>query len=104
MDLATRPARPDIGHAPPVLLVAVREVAPADESLRRQSDLVAPDFEGEVIGRIRRGGESFARDAEVARQELPAPVDRLALEVVAEAPVPEHLEERVVARGPADLL
>ena len=31
-------------------------------------------------------------------------MDRLALEVVAEAPVAEHLEERVVARRPADLL
>ena len=45
-----------------------------------------------------------ARDAEVAGQELPRPVDRLALEVVAEAPVAEHLEQRVVARRPADLL
>ena len=31
-------------------------------------------------------------------------MDRLALEVVAEAPVAEHLEEGVVARRPADLL
>jgi hypothetical protein len=31
-------------------------------------------------------------------------VDRLALEVVAEAPVAEHLEERVMTRRPADLL
>ena len=31
-------------------------------------------------------------------------MDRLALEVVAEAPVAEHLEERVVARRPTDLL
>ena len=31
-------------------------------------------------------------------------MDRLALEVVAEAPVAEHLEERVVARRPPDLL
>ena len=37
-------------------------------------------------------------------QELPGPVDRLALEVVAEAPVAEHLEEGVVAGGPPDLL
>jgi len=31
-------------------------------------------------------------------------MDRVALEVVAEAPVAEHLEERVVARRTADLL
>ena len=37
-------------------------------------------------------------------QELPRPVDRLALEVVAEAPVAEHLEERVVTWRAPDLL
>ena len=37
-------------------------------------------------------------------QELPGPVDRLALEVVAEAEVAQHLEERLVERGPADVL
>ncbi len=41
---------------------------------------------------------------EVAGHELPGPVDRLALEVVAEAPVAEHLEEGVMARRPPDLL
>ena len=37
------------------------------------------------------------------RQELPGPVDRLALEIVAEAEVPQHLEERLVERGLADV-
>ena len=41
---------------------------------------------------------------EVAGQEVPRPVDGLALEVVAEAPVAEHLEEGVVARRAPDLL
>ena len=44
------------------------------------------------------------RDPEVDREQLPRPVDGLALEVVAEAPVPEHLEEGVVARRAPDLL
>ena len=39
----------------------------------------------------------------VPRQELPRPVDRLALEVVAEAEIPQHLEERLVERRPADV-
>ena len=37
-------------------------------------------------------------------QELPGPVDRLALEVVAEAEVAQHLEERLVERRLADVL
>ena len=41
---------------------------------------------------------------EALGRELPAPGDRLGLEVVAEAPVAEHLEEGEVAGGVADLL
>ena len=37
-------------------------------------------------------------------EEVPGEVDRVALEVVAEGEVAEHLEERVVARGVADVL
>ena len=42
--------------------------------------------------------------AEARGRQLPAPGDRLRLEVVAEAPVAEHLEEGQVAGGVADLL
>ena len=45
-----------------------------------------------------------ARQAQGAGQELPGVLDRLALEVVAETEVAEHLEERVVARRVADVL
>jgi hypothetical protein len=89
---------------PPVLLVPVGKVAPAHEALRREADLVAPDFEGDVVGRVRGRRQSLGRDPEVTGQELPAPVDGLALEVVAEAPVTEHLEEGVMARRATDLL
>ena len=37
-------------------------------------------------------------------QKLPGPVDRLALEVVAEAEVAQHLEERVVIGRAADVV
>ena len=104
VDLRARPARPDVGHPPPVLLVAVREVAPAGDPLGRQADLVAPVAVGVVVGRVDGRREALAGDPEVAGQEVPGAVDRVALEVVAEAEVAEHLEERVVARRPADLL
>ena len=80
------------------------DVAPAGHPLRRQADLVAPDVAGDVVVRVGRRRQPVGGDAEVAGQEVPGPVDRLALEVVAEAPVAEHLEERVVAGRPADLL
>ena len=104
VDLAARPARPGLGHPPEVGVVAVVDVAPARHPLGRQADLVGPDVPGDVVVLVGRRGQALAGDAEVAGQEVPGPVDRLALEVVAEAPVAEHLEEGVVARRPADLL
>ena len=41
---------------------------------------------------------------ELLGHELPGESDRVALEVIAEAEVAEHLEERVVAGGMTDLL
>src|ERR1044071_4127542 len=43
-------------------------------------------------------------DAELLRDELPPKADRIALEVVAEGEIAEHLEERVVAIGMPYLL
>ena len=104
MDLAARPARAGVGHAPEVVVVARVDVAPLRHPLRRQADLVAPDLPGDVVVRVGRGRQALAGDAEVPRQEVPGELDRLALEVVAEAPVAEHLEERVVPGGPPHFL
>ena len=84
VDFGARTAWPDV-YPPPILLVAVREIAPADEALGRQTDLVAPDLERSVVGRVCRGGEALRRDPEVDREQLPRPVDGLPLEVVAQA-------------------
>src|SRR5206468_159030 len=49
--------------------------------------------------------DALGIEAEAARpRQLPRPLDRLLLEVVAEREVAEHLEEGEVARGRADLL
>ena len=104
VDLAARPAGPGLGHPPEVLVVAGVDVAPLRHPLRRQADLVAPDVPGDLVVGVGRRGQPLRRDAEVLRQEAPRPEDRVALEVVAEAPVAEHLEERVMPRRPADLL
>jgi hypothetical protein len=63
------------------------------------ADLLRPDVEGLVVGGVDRGPELVLRQPVVDREQLPRELDRVALEVVAEAEVAQHLEERVVARG-----
>src|SRR5256885_4375988 len=46
----------------------------------------------------------FRRQLQLFGDELPRELDRVALEVIAKREVAEHLEERVVPRGVADLL
>ena len=71
-----------------------------------QADLLVPDVERFVVGVIDRDHQALRVDAQpvLAGDEVPGEADRVALEVVAEAEVAEHLEERVVARGVADVL
>ncbi len=52
---------------------------------------------GRVALKIRRVQPGLV-DAPDAGQQLPGPGDGLRLEIVAERPVPQHLEERVVVR------
>ncbi len=68
------------------------------------ADLVAPDAARLFVVLVGRRTQSLERDAVLLGQQLDGPVDGLALEVVAKAPVAEHLEERVVARRPAHFL
>jgi hypothetical protein len=104
VDLAARATGTCLGHPPEVLVVALVDVAPLRHPLGRKADLLAPDVPGELVVGVRGRRKALSRDPEIDGQELPGPVDRLALEVIAEAPVAEHLEQRVVARRAADLL
>jgi hypothetical protein len=104
VDLAAWAAGTRLGHPPEVVVVAGVDVAPDRHPLGRQADLVAPDRPGDLVVLVGRRRQPLGRDLEIRRQELPRPVDRLALEIVAEAPVAEHLEERVMAGRPPHLL
>src|SRR3954469_8829555 len=101
VDLTARPTRAGVRHPPEVVVVAVVDVAPAGHPLGWQADLVPPDRPRDLVVRVRRGRKTVGRDAEVSGQEVPSPADGVALEVVAKAPVAEHLEQGVMAWRPA---
>jgi hypothetical protein len=104
VNLRTWAARSGLGHAPEVGIVTLLYVPPASEAFRGEANLVPPDRRCLFVIGIDRRGKPVGWDAELYRQELPRPVDRVALEVIAERPAPEHLKEGVVPRRAPDLL
>ena len=106
-DLAARTAGAGVGHLPEVVglvLRAARLVADAHAALLRHADGLGPEVVGLVVGLVDRGPEPLRRQLVDLGEQLPGELDRVLLEVVAEAEVAQHLEERVVARGVADVL
>jgi hypothetical protein len=97
-DLAGWTTRSRVGHAPEV------GVAHALHPLRRQADEVAPDRLGFVVCLVHRDPQPVGVEVEHLRHELPRPRDGFLLEVVAEAEVPEHLEEAEVAVRATDVI
>ena len=98
-NLRARPAGAGVAHRPEI--VAGRD---ADDPRLRQAGDLAPQVERLVIVVIDGDGELLRRQAEIARQQVPGEFDRVVLEIVAEREIAEHLEERVVAGGVADIV
>ena len=100
---AARPGRPGL---PEVVLAAEVDdplVGDADRIPDRDRLLVGP--EAELVVAAEHGDPDVVRVEAVAlRRELPRELRRALLEVVAEGEVAEHLEERQVASGQADVL
>ncbi len=74
-------------------------LAHAGDAAGRDLDLPVPDVERLVVVQVDRDRQALAVDLQRVGQELPRPVDRFLLEVIAEREVAEHLEERHVPRG-----
>src|SRR6202047_472117 len=97
MNLRARAACPGLAHLPEIVLRAA-----AQDSFARQKAQIEPCLLRFVVVFIDRRPESVGVDAPNFGDQLPVKFDRLALVVVAERPVAEHLEERVMVRIAAD--
>ena len=98
VDLRTRTAR-TCAMFPEVVFLAE-----TIDPLFRDTDLLIPDPEGLIVIKINRRVETVSRDSHALCQELPCPVDRFCLEVIAEGEVAQHLKECAVAGCLTDIL
>ena len=98
-DLGAGAAGTGVTHRP-----EVRLLPHAGDAILRYPDLVDPDARRFVVVTEDRHPEAVRIELQGAGDEGPGEMDGVALEVVAEGEVPQHLEEGVVARGIADVL
>jgi len=98
VDLGARPTRAGFAHRPEVLVLIE-----AEDLLRREPDLLAPEVVRLVVFAKNRDGESGGVDSEVLGEQLPAVLDGLELEIITERKISEHLEEGVMARRAPDV-
>ncbi len=98
-DLRARAARAGVAHRPEIVAGG-----DADDAMLGQARDAPPEIERGVVVVIDGDGQPVLGEAVVAGEEIPGEFDRILLEIVAEGEVAEHLEERVVARGIADVV
>src|SRR5213075_1573021 len=99
IDLRTRAAGARVGHLPEVVLVAQ-----AIDPLIREPRNLAPERARFIVLVVHAHANARRIDTKLLRHELPAEAYRVALEVVAEGEIAEHLEEGVMPCGVAHLL
>ena len=98
-DLRARAARAGVGHLPEVVLVAEA----VDPRVRKSGNLT-PDRARFVVGVMDGDPDTVAVESQALGGEVPREANGLGLEVVAEAEVAQHLEEREVAPRAADVV
>ena len=94
-----------VRHLPEIVRRVARTlvVADADDALDRHADFLGPDVVRFVIFDVDGDGQLVGRQAVHLGQQFPGEVDRVALEIVAEAEVAQHFKEGMVARRVADV-
>src|SRR3569833_1094063 len=105
-DLGAGPAGAGVAHRPEIVGGVARAlvVADADNAFLGYADVVVPDIVGFVVLGVDRDPQLLGRQLQHRGEVFPRVLDRILLEVVAEAEVAQHLEVGVVARGVADVL
>ncbi len=103
-DFAARAARAGFAHLPEIIRAAAGLVADAGDALLGHFDFVGPDGVGLIVGLVDGHPQFILGQLVYARKQIPGVVDGVALEIVAERKIAQHLEEGVVARGIADVL
>ena len=98
-DLATGSARPRVTHGPEIVFLTQTQ-----EMLRVDLHFLQPDIGGLIIVIENGRPKSVGWHAQCDGQKLPGIVNCIALEVITEAEVSEHLEKSVVSRGVANVL
>ncbi len=98
-DFRTRPAGAGVAHRPEI--VRGRD---ADDARFGKAGDALPQIEGLVVVVVDGDAEPVLRQAEFLGDQGPGEFDRERLEIVAEREIAEHLEERVMARGVADVV
>ena len=98
-DFRVRPARAAFTDRPPPVVF----FAKAKNPVVAQTDIAFPDFGRLFVLVIDRNPQNIGIDIEFGCEKFPAPHDGLALEIIAEREVAQHLEKRGVARSDADL-
>ena len=112
MQFRARAAGAGVAHHPEIVLLA----AGADVDHRVEASSVKEScpvaigllvkFAGLALGLVRlidSGVDAFLGELPNPGNEFPGPLDGLLLEIIAEGPVPQHLEERVVVGVKADV-
>ena len=98
-DFRARAAGTGIAHLPEVVGAGDTQ----DFGLRQTGDLL-PQLEGVVVVDIDGDQKAIDRQREILGDQLPRQLDRAFLEIIAEREVAEHLKERVMPRGVADIV
>jgi hypothetical protein len=98
VDLTARATWTSFPHCPEVVLLAETQNA-----IGWSADLL-PEPGGIVVIGVDREPQTFDRQTILFGDQIPCELDRVRLEVVAEREVAEHLEERVVTGGVADVV
>ena len=97
-DLRAGPAGPRLAHRPEIGFLTH-----AGTSSRVDADFLRPDARSLLILLVNRHPQPFFGDAQRPGHEVPCEVNRLALEVVAETEITQHLEKGVMAGRVADV-